>query len=47
MQKDRIKGIQKSIARFLREQVINPNSEFHFNGNDTLITNNDDQLYQL
>jgi len=35
--KDRIKAIQETIAGFLREQVINPNGEFHFNGNETLI----------
>jgi len=27
--------------------VINPNGEFHFNGNETLIPNNDDHLYRL
>jgi len=47
MQKDRIKAIQETIAGFLREQVINPSGEFHFNGNKTLITNNDDYLYRL
>ena len=30
MQKDRIKAILETIAGFLREQVINPNGEFHF-----------------
>jgi len=45
MQKDRIKAIQETIARFLREQVIDPNGEFYFNGNETLIPNNDDHLY--
>ena len=47
MQKDRIKAIQETIAGFLCEQVINPNGEFHFNGNETLIPNNDDHLYRL
>jgi len=47
MQKDRIKVIQETTAGFLREQVINPNGEFHFNSNETLITNNDDHLYRL
>jgi len=47
IQKDRIKAIQETIAAFLREQVINPNGEFHFNGNETLIPNNDDHLYRL
>jgi len=47
MQKDRIKAIQETIAGFLREQVINPNDEFHFNNNETLILNNDDHLCQL
>ena len=47
MQKDRIKAIQETIAGFLREQVINANGEFHFNGNETLIANNDDHLYQF
>jgi len=31
----------------LREQVTNPNGEFHFNGNETLIPNNDDHLYRF
>jgi type III secretory pathway component EscR len=44
MQKDHIKAIQETIAGFLHEQVINPNDEFHFNGNETLIANNDDHL---
>jgi len=43
--KDRIKAIQKMIAGFLGEQVSNPNGEFYFNDNETLIPNNDDQLY--
>ena len=47
MQKDRIKAIQETIAGFLREQVINPNGEFHFNDNGTLIPNNDDHLYRF
>jgi len=47
MQKDRIKAIQETIAEILCEQVINANGEFHFNGNETLIPNNDDHLYQL
>jgi len=47
MQKDRIKAIQETIAGFLREQVINLNGEFHFNGNKTLIPNNDDHLYRF
>lgn len=47
MQKDRIKAIQETIAGFLREQVINPSGEFDFNGNETLIPNNDDHLYQF
>jgi len=47
MQKDRIKAIQETIARFLREQVINPNGKFHFNDNKTLIPNNDDYLYRF
>jgi len=33
------------LNTFLVVQVINPNSEFHFNGNETLIPNNDDHLY--
>jgi len=45
--KDWIKAIQETIAGFLREQVINPNGEFHFNGNETLLPNNDDHLYRL
>ena len=45
--KDRIKAIQETIAGFFREQVINPNGEFHFNGNETLIPNNNDHLYRL
>ena len=45
--KDRIKAIQETIAGFLREQVVNSNGEFHFNGNETLIPNNDDHLYRL
>ena len=44
MQNDRIKAIQETIAGFLRKQVINPNGEFHFNGNETLIPNNDDHF---
>jgi len=47
MQKGRIKAIQETIAGFLREQVINPNGEFHFNGNETLILNHDGHLYWL
>nr|AAM94301.1 TNP2-like protein [Sorghum bicolor] len=47
LQQDRIKAIQETIAGFLRDQVINPNGEFHFNGNETLIPNNDDHLYRL
>jgi len=47
IQKDRIKAIQETIAGFLCEQVINPNGEFHFNSNETLIPNNDDHLYQF
>jgi len=47
MQKNRIKAIQEMITGFLREQVINPNDEFHFNGNETLIPNNDDHLYRI
>jgi len=47
MQKDHIKAIQETIAAFLRVQVINPNGEFHFNGNKTLIPNNNDHLYRL
>jgi len=39
--------IQETIAGVLREQVINPNSEFYFNGYESLIPNNDDQLYRL
>jgi len=39
MQKDRIKAIEETIA--------DPNDEFHFNGNRTLIPNNDDHLYRL
>ena len=45
--KYRIKAIQETIAGFLHEQVINPNGEFHFNGNETLIPNNDDHLYRF
>ena len=45
--KVRIKAIQETIAGFLREEVSNPNGEFHFNGNKTLIPNNDDHLYRL
>jgi len=45
--KDQIKAIQETIAGFLREQVINPNGEFFFNGNETLIPNNDDHLYRF
>jgi len=47
MQKDRIKAVQETIAGFLRKQVINPNGEFHFNGNKTFIPNNDDHLYRF
>jgi hypothetical protein len=47
MQKDCIKAIQETITRFLRDQVINPNGEFYFNDNETLILNNDDHLYRL
>jgi len=47
MQKDRIKVIQEMIAGFLCEQVINPNGEFHFNGYETLIPNNDEHLYRF
>jgi len=47
MQKDRIKAIQETKAGFLHKQVINPNDEFYFNGNETLIPKNDDHLYQL
>jgi len=47
MQKDRIKAIQETIAGFLFEQLINPNGEFHFNGNETLIPTNDDHLYRF
>jgi len=47
IQKDRIKAIQETLAGFLREQVINPNGEFHFNDNETLIPNNDDHLYRF
>ena len=47
LQQDRIKAIQETIAGFLHDQVINPNGEFHFNGNETFIPNNDDNLYRL
>jgi len=47
MQKGHIKVIQEALAGFLCDQVINPNVEFHFNDNETLIPNNDDHLYRL
>jgi len=46
MQHEQLLAIQEGIAGFLREQVINPNGEFHYNPNETIIPNNDD-LYAL
>jgi hypothetical protein len=47
MLQDQFQAIQEIIARFLREQVRNPNGEFYHNTNETLIPNKDDHLYAL
>ena len=47
MQHEQLQAIQEAIAGFLREQVINPSGEFHYNPNETMIPNNDDHLYAL
>jgi len=47
MQHEQLLAIQEAIAGFLREQVINPSGEFHYNPNETMIPNNDDYLYAL
>jgi len=47
MQHEQLQAIQEAVAGFLREQVINPSSEFHYNPNEKMIPNNDDHLYAL
>jgi len=47
MQHEQFQAIQEALARFLREQVISPSGEFHYNPAEPLITNNDDHLYAL
>ena len=45
MSYEQLQAIQEAIAGFLREQVKNPSSEFHYNSNKMMIPNNDDHLY--
>jgi len=41
----RLKGIQKTIAGFLNDQVLNPSSECYFNPEQPMKSNHDDHLY--
>jgi len=45
MQHEQLEAIQEAIVGFLREQVINPSGEFHYNPNETMIPNYHDHLY--
>ena len=47
MQHEQLQAIQEAIIGFLQEQAINPSGEFHYNPNETMIPNNDDNLYAL
>jgi len=47
MQYEQLQAIQEAIAGFLREQIINPSGEFHYNPNEMMIPKNDDHLYAL